>query len=434
MSALYFSHLSQLQTQTEALLQEQEFDQLLINSGSLHKHFLDDSNYPFRANPHFVYWLPFLTQHPNCWLVVRPGQKPKVFYYSPQDFWHLTPDLPSADWAAFFEWQAYDKISDLLTSLGQGRTALISEQNLEGGKLVLNPEGLLHAINFNRATKTAWEQECLRQANYLAVKGHKAAQQGFEAGLSEYEIHQAYLSAIGHNERDLPYDNIVGLNEHAAVLHYQFQDQSLPSEHRTLLIDAGARFKGYAADITRTFTKEGTLFADLVQELDSLQRQLCSQISAGSNFVALHEQMHLMIADLLNRFKLVKANPEQQLELGITRSFYPHGLGHLLGIQVHDVGGWQQDAKGSLLEPPVEHPFLRLTRKLEAGYVITVEPGIYFIPQLLEALKASKNAQLINWARVNEFLPFGGIRIEDNLCVTAEGSENFTRDGFARLS
>ena len=434
MTALYFAHLSQLQALTEQLLSAHQFEQLLIGSGSLHKHFLDDTRYPFRPNPHFVHWAPFLTQHPDCWLLVRPGQKPLMFYHTPKDFWHLTPDLPDADWALAFDWIAYDDPAQLQAKIAGQATALISENPVEGDAVSHNPQALMRAIDFSRAVKTPWEQHCLREANYLAVKGHKAAQRGFEAGLSEYAIHQAYLNAIAHNEPDLPYDNIVGLNEHAAVLHYQFQQRSAPSEHRTLLIDAGARFNGYAADITRTFTRPGTLFADLVKGLDDLQQQLCAQISAGSDFVALHEQMHLMIADLLNRFGIVHANPEQQLEQGITRTFYPHGLGHLLGLQVHDVGGWQQDAAGTMKEPPAEHPFLRLTRKLDAGHVITIEPGVYFIPQLLADLKASPSADQINWALVDKLLPFGGIRIEDNLCVTEEGSENFTRDGFALLN
>ena len=173
--------------------------------------------------------------------------------------------------------------------------------------------------------------------------------------------------------------------------------------------------------------------SQLLADRDDLQQQLCNQISAGSNFIALHEQMHLMIADLLNRFGIITANPEIQLEQGITRTFYPHGLGHLLGLQVHDVGGWQQDESGTLLNPPAEHPFLRLTRTLEEGHVITVEPGVYFIPQLLKELKSSPSSEHVNWAMVEQLLPYGGIRIEDNICVQRDGSENYTRDGFSNL-
>ncbi|MDX1398414.1 MAG: Xaa-Pro dipeptidase, partial [Oceanospirillum sp.] len=164
MSALYFAHLSQLQSRIEPLLQTHQFDQLLIGSGSLHKHFLDDTRYPFRPNPHFVHWSPFLTQHPDCWLLVRPGLKPLMFYYTPKDFWHLTPDLPSADWALGFEWIAYDDPAVMLATVGQARTALISEQDLAVDNLIHNPEALIHGINFGRAIKTEWEQHCLREA------------------------------------------------------------------------------------------------------------------------------------------------------------------------------------------------------------------------------------------------------------------------------
>ncbi len=430
MISAYFTHLSQLQAQTETLLQEQGFDQLLIGSGSLHTHFLDDTRYPFRPNPHFVHWACFLTQHPDCWLLVRPGKKPLLFYYTPKDFWHLTPALPSEEWAKGFEWQAYDDFAAIKSQLGGAITAVISEKTVEGDKLTHNPNALIQAINFSRAVKTEWEQHCMRQANYLAVKGHCAAQHGFESGLSEYEIHQAYLQAIEHNESDLPYDNIVGLNEPAAVLHYQFQQRERPAEHRTLLIDAGARFNGYAADITRTHSCGMGLFSSLLEAMDRLQQQLCEKVTAGADFVALQRHMHLLLADLLKKYDIVSASAEQQLEQGITRCFLPHGLGHLLGLQVHDVGGWQQDATGTLKQPPEDHPFLRLTRTLEAGHVITIEPGLYFIPQLLSELKAGPGSDAVNWSLVEQLLPYGGIRIEDNLCVLADGHENLTRDGF----
>ncbi|MBB1488172.1 Xaa-Pro dipeptidase [Oceanospirillum sediminis] len=431
----YFQHIEQLQLRTHHLVTQHGFDQLLIGSGSLHRHFLDDTRYAFRPNPHFMLWIPFLAEHPDCWLLIREHQTPVLFYHAPTDFWHKTPELPSDEWTKAFDIQAYDDFAAIESALSTLSTAMINEQmpELKSASVSQNPQGLIKALDFHRAIKNEWEQHCLREANYLAVKGHAAAETAFKAGKSEYEIHQHYLNAIAHNERDMPYDNIVGLNEHAAVLHYQFQQRSVPDQHRTLLIDAGARFNGYAADITRTFTPEGSLFADLVRGLDDLQLQLCNQISAGSNFIALHEQMHLMIADLLNRFGIITANPEIQMEQGITRTFYPHGLGHLLGLQVHDVGGWQQDESGTLLNPPEEHPFLRLTRTLEAGYVITVEPGVYFIPQLLQELKNSPASEHVNWVLVEQLLPYGGIRIEDNICVQKDGSENYTRNGFARL-
>ena len=109
----------------------------------------------------------------------------------------------------------------------------------------------------------------------------------------------------------------------------------------------------------------------------------------------------------------------------------PHGLGHLLGIQVHDAGGQLADASGTLAPPPAQHPTLRLTRTLEENVVVTVEPGLYFIPRFLKALREGPHHALLNWPLVEAMTPYGGIRIEDNVRITADGVENFTRDAFA---
>ena len=351
----------------------------------------------------------------------------------------MTPELPGEGWATAIDILPYSQSSELLAAVPNSlNLAVLSEQSLTGmaAGWQLNPTELLTALDYQRAVKSEWEQHCLREANRIAVKGHQAAAQGFARGDSEYRIHQDYLSVISHNERDMPYDNIVALNEHAAVLHYQFQQRQAPAESRSLLIDAGACYLGYAADITRTYgnadSPDGVLFAELIAGLDKAQRELMTQIRSGVDFVSLHQQMHRMIAGLLKDSGLVSADIDQQLEQGITRTFFPHGLGHFLGLQVHDVGGWQQSAEGGQKKPPQEHPFLRLTRTLEAGHVITIEPGLYFIPMLLQQLRNRPAAKAVNWSRVEQLQPFGGIRIEDNVLVTRAGSENLTRDAFGK--
>ena len=111
--------------------------------------------------------------------------------------------------------------------------------------------------------------------------------------------------------------------------------------------------------------------------------------------------------------------------------FYPHGIGHLLGLQVHDVGGTQRDRRtGKQIERPYNHPFLRLTRKLEDGFVVTVEPGFYFIDQLLDEAKAKPIGKMIDWKRVEQLKHFGGVRIEDNVVARPGGQENLTRPAF----
>jgi Xaa-Pro dipeptidase len=106
----------------------------------------------------------------------------------------------------------------------------------------------------------------------------------------------------------------------------------------------------------------------------------------------------------------------------------------LLGIQVHDIGGFMVDESGSFLDPPSGHPFLRLTRTLEENMVLTIEPGVYVIDLLLENLRGTPAESHVNWDSVDWLRPFGGIRIEDNVRVTASGTENMTRDAFSTVA
>jgi Xaa-Pro dipeptidase len=114
--------------------------------------------------------------------------------------------------------------------------------------------------------------------------------------------------------------------------------------------------------------------------------------------------------------------------------FFPHGVGHLLGLQVHDVAGFSVDEQGAQKARPQGHPYLRLTRTLEPGFVVTIEPGLYFIDMLLDEARNGAHGKHINWRRVDEFRPYGGVRVEDNVACTADEPENLTRDAFAALS
>jgi Xaa-Pro dipeptidase len=135
----------------------------------------------------------------------------------------------------------------------------------------------------------------------------------------------------------------------------------------------------------------------------------------------------------MQRVGLTKLPGQEALELGVTSVFFPHGIGHLLGLQVHDVGGVMAE-DGSTRERPPGHPYLRLTRMLEPGVVVTVEPGIYLIDSLLAQAHGDSRRSYIDWAVVQELKPFGGVRIEDNVATTAGVPENMTRDAFARIA
>jgi Xaa-Pro dipeptidase len=160
--------------------------------------------------------------------------------------------------------------------------------------------------------------------------------------------------------------------------------------------------------------------------MHELQQTLCSKAVVGVDFVELNELAHRDLARLLREHELIRCDAEHAYESGITRTFLPHGLGHLLGLQVHDAGGHLQGPDGSMRRPPAEHPMLRLTRTLEDGFVVTIEPGLYFIPSLLGKLRDHALEQ-VNWERVETLVKFGGVRIEDNVCVTEQGPLNLTR-------
>lgn len=437
---LYPAHLAALQAQAESALARCGYDALLIASGIEKYAFLDDRPYLFQPNPHFKHWLP-LTANPYSWLLIRPGHKPRLVYYQPDDYWHVPPSDPSGFWVEHFELivisQPEDAARHLQVAAG-GRAAIIGEADAAiAGVVPNNPQDLLHLLHYRRAVKSAYELEQMRAAQRRAVPAHLAAKAAFEAGASELDIHRAYLAASGHTDRDLPYSNIVALNEHGAVLHYQYQDSRPPAESRALLIDAGAQVNGYASDITRTWSLgRDERFDALLAAMERAQLALVDEVRAGVDYRDIHLSTHRHIARILVEQGIVKkglSSPEALVEQRVTSTFFPHGIGHLLGLQVHDIGGFMADETGAPAAKPEGHPYLRLTRVLQPGMVVTIEPGLYFIPTLLKKLAATPAGAAIDWGLVEHLARFGGVRIEDDVaCREADQApENLTRDAFA---
>lgn len=429
---LYIEHLREQMRRADAALERAGMEHLLIPSGVEHYGFLDDQTYPFRANPHFLAWLP-LTRHPSCWIAYTPGQKPVLTYYQPEDYWHEPPAAPSGFWVEHFDLRVIREPEQARQHLPAdiSRAAIIGEANAAVGDCVPNnPDPVINYLHYHRARKTPYELARMRNASRRGASGHLAALEAFREGASEHQIHLEYCAAAAHTEHDLPYANIVALNEHSAILHYHHTPTPRPPQSRSFLIDAGGSDAGYASDITRSYARESGAFADLIARVDRMQIGLVAEARAGRDYGDLHVECHRQIAGILQDSGIVRMSPEAQLEHGVTSVFFPHGLGHFLGLQVHDVGGFQRDEIGGFIDRPAGHPYLRLTRKLEAGHVVTIEPGIYFIPMLLAKLRESASAAAINWNLVEALLPYGGIRIEDDVHITHGAPENLTRDAF----
>jgi Xaa-Pro dipeptidase len=433
-SALFARHLEAVQKRSTEALAKTGYEALLIHAGTPPLIFLDDHHLPFKAHAPFKVWAP-LIDAPDSFVWFTPGKKPQLLVHQPVDYWHKSPELPRTYWSSEFEIVSCPTREAARAALPRdlSRTAFIGvpfNELLSWGVGTINPEHLMAQLDYARAAKTPYEIACLREASRLGALGHIAAEKAFRAGATEFEIGLAFMAACGHRERELPYNPIIALNEGGAVLHYQIQQRTKPARLYSLLIDAGAEFGGYASDITRTHSHHDADFAAMIKRFDELQLALCAQVVVGLDWKDFHQASYRAISEFLREVGLITVTADEAVESALTSVFYPHGIGHLLGLQVHDVGGTQKDAAGGTIERPYNHPFLRLTRKLEDGCVVTVEPGFYLIDQLLDEAKAKPIGKSINWQRVEQLKPYGGIRIEDNVVARPGVADNLTRPAF----
>ncbi len=438
LSTLYRAHVTVLKLRFDRALEDAKFDHVVIFAGAQHYQFLDDMAYPFKVNPHFKWWVP-VVDNPHCFIVYTPGVKPKLVYYQPVDYWHKPADAPSGWWVDPFDIHVITEPSEAQALIPKGKSAFIGEWDEAFGKwgtLESNPAAVLNQIHYDRAWKTEYEIECMRAANEIGVRGHEAARHAFLGGESEYEIHLAYLRAASHTEDELPYGNIIALNDNGAVLHYyqHGRDRIADDARHAFLIDAGASYNGYASDITRTYSARDDEFASLIDAMNGMQLELCAMVRPKLDYPELHLTAHRKVAKILSDFKFVSLDADAIVEKRISSAFFPHGVGHFIGLQVHDVGGFMANPGGSSIDKPDGHPYLRLTRQVEASMVFTVEPGLYFIDPLLAGLKKGDDAKHVNWEKVDSFRKFGGIRIEDDVVVTDNGHDNLTREAFSAIA
>ena len=435
---LYGQHLVEKNRRFQAILDATQFDEMVIASGDSKMQFSDDMAYPFVANPYFREWVP-LGKRAGSYLQISSSlERPRLFILCVEDIWHTAPQSLPVGFDQVLEIIEYASLVQLKKYLSprEGGTACIDENNCLGvAPVYWNPKSVTDQIDYQRRGKTAYEQDCVRQANRLAVPAHRAAHAAFMAGASELEIAAAYLRGCDCSENEMPYGIIAGVNEHAAVLHHHNLDKQRPTP-RSFLIDAGVAMNGYASDITRTYAYDsGSDFAALIAAMDVAQLDLVASGGIGKSPVDLHVLSHLKIAEILRQFDVLNVSAEEAFANDITGTFYPHGLGHHLGCNVHDKGANLANAQGDLLPAPEKYPKLRSAAPMVANQVHTVEPGLYFIPALLERLRQGEQAKNINWSRVDDFLPYGGIRIEDNIIVHSDGSlENLTRDAFRSIN
>jgi Xaa-Pro dipeptidase len=428
LETLHRSHAATLAERTSAVLQQHGWDALVIHSGTPRKKTRVDDNYwPLRPTPEFQHWAPLA--EPGCGIMLQTGHKPKLVRLITWSFWEdQAPPECDHFWGSFEVVEVRDPAA-IRQHVPAGRVAFIGD-DLEAASSwgippeAANPPQLVAALDQLRVQKTPYEVSCIAEANRRAAPGHEQLRRlFFEGDRSELELHLAFLDATDQDDWETPYKNIVALDSHAATLHHvSYDKRAHPAQ--SLLVDAAAAFAGYAADVTRTWVKgrgaAASTFAQLVSLVEAMQQRLCAAVRIALPYEQLHDESHRQVGVILREVGVVK-DAEAAVANGITRVFYLHGLGHALGLQVHDVGC-------AVVPPRPDNPFLRNTSVIAQDQVFTIEPGVYFIDALIAELREGPRARDVDWKVVDALAAFGGVRIEDDLFVRDRGIRNLTRE------
>lgn len=289
-------------------------------------------------------------------------------------------------------------------------------------------EKFFSALDECRMIKDSYEIALMRHAAHITDNCHLAVMSAVPIETNETHIHAEFMyHALRQKSKQQLYDPICCAGPNCSTLHYVRNDDEIDATKRSILIDAGAEWSCYASDVTRCFpingdwTKEHLEIYHIVLKM---QQETMAMIKPGVHWDDVHLRAHqVMIHEFIKLGIFTDTNEETLLKLNVSAGFFPHGLGHLLGMDTHDVGG-----KPNYEDPDPKLRYLRLRRELQAGMVLTDEPGVYFSPFLLkDILHDEKTSQYINKDVLDKYYYVGGVRIEDDLLITEDGFENFTK-------
>ena len=288
-----------------------------------------------------------------------------------------------------------------------------------------NLDILKKAIETCRVVKDDFEIGLIRHANAISSHAHIEVMRMVKTARNERELMGTFVGAcISNGGREQAYGCICASGTNAATLHYVHNDLSLSNKYN-LLIDAGCEYECYCSDITRTyplkgaFTKESKQIYDIV---DDMQTQCMKMLRAGVAWEDVHSRAHEVAIDGLRRLGILVGNKKEIFDSRVSTVFFPHGLGHYLGMDTHDCGG-----NANYDDPDAMFIYLRVRGTLPAGSVVTNEPGIYFCRFIVDpALKDEKYAKYIDKDVLDRYWDVGGVRIEDDIWIKEDGHENLT--------
>lgn len=294
-------------------------------------------------------------------------------------------------------------------------------------------ENVLHDLVYEcRAHKNQEELRLLRYVNRVSADAHIEVMRQTRPGLMEYQLESmfAYYCYYNGGCRLMSYTPIAASGPNSAVLHYGHA--GAPNDRRLedgdmVLLDMGSELFCYASDITNSFPASGSFTPDqrlVFDTVAAMQRNVLNAMGPGVNWVDMQELAYRTMCKRLLDGGLLIGDVDAMMAANVGGALMPHGLGHLLGIDTHDVGGYP---RGAVRDTRDGFKSLRCQRALERGMVITVEPGVYFIAYALDKAKADPElSRFFNWGRVGDFASFGGVRLENNVVITEHGIEDLT--------
>lgn len=399
------------------------------------------NTYPFRQDSSFLYYFGFATpglsgivDADNCksylvgddadiedviWMGPQPSMDARVYQIGAQG--HISTGALT-EWlkgkeVLYLPQHHADRVFYLADLLGK------STDDIRAGHAM----SLVHAVIAQRAHKAPEEVEQMEQALYITAAIHNQVRKSVAPGKYEAQLRGIAEGVAFANNGRLSYQAICtvqGQTLHNNEYHRLLKDGDM------LLCDIGAENPmGYAGDITRTypvspkFSAQQAEIYDLVLKAEEISIQ---RVKAGTRYLDIHLGAAKIITEGLKQIGLMKGDADEAVAAGAHALFFPHGLGHMIGLDVHDLEGLGEDNVG--YDDSVQRSkqfgtaYLRMARALEPGFVITVEPGIYFIPELIDLwMSEGRHKDFICYDKLDPYRNFTGIRIEDNVLVTKDG-------------
>lgn len=396
----------------------------------------NDEHAPFRQRRNFFYLSG--CNVPDCYLTYHIDTEKLTLFIPPIEpddvIWSGLPLLPDEALEKYDIDAVHttDKVNSHLTSSDITHSTLYTIPNQVSDHITFlsysstDWDLLKPILETARVTKSPYEIALIRRANQISTAAHVAVMKAVSKAANETELEALFLkSCIERGAKEQAYHGIVAAGENAATLHYVKNDAPI-SGKLNVLLDAGCQVSCYASDITRTFPING-IFSPESKQIYSIvlrmQKECISMLKAGVSWESVHERAHkVAIAGLLDLGILRGGTADELFTARTSVAFFPHGLGHYLGMDTHDTGG-----NPNYADTDPMFRYLRVRGQLPAGSVVTVEPGIYFCRFIIEKwLEDPKQKQFVDEGVLERYWSVGGVRIEDNVLVTHDGYENLT--------